>query len=140
VYSVATYFAIFFYFEQTAGQQKCKMRAALVFVFLAVIAVSTALQHDRAKRSFMKKTVMMSRALTAQCQQNAQPCVNSFQNNMPSVHDAQFEQKVCRVLKTFYDCIQAATFGCHDEALQSAMQELLQEGQNACPSEFGRLG
>jgi len=115
-----------------------KMRTALVFLLLAGLVLCSALTpHNRAKRSFMKKTVMMSRALTAQCKQNAQPCVNAFHNNMPSVQDPQFEQKVCRVLKTFYDCIQAATFGCTDEALDSAMTELMQEGQNACPNEFG---
>jgi len=88
----------------------------------------------------MKKSVMISRALTAQCQQNAQPCVTAFQNNMPSVQDPQFDQKVCRVLKTFYDCIRTATFGCSDEALESALQELMEEGQNACPNEFGGSG
>jgi len=83
---------------------------------------------------------MMTRALSPQCQQNAQPCVTTFQNNMPSVHDPQFDEKVCRVLKSFHDCIEAATIGCYDEELNNAMQDLRQEGATACPNEFGRHG
>jgi len=114
------------------------MRAAIIcVVLLAVVALSSAFKPEKAHH-LAKKSLKATRALTYQCQSAAERCANSLNSSLNSIsaNDPQLERKVCRAVRTFYDCVKQGTSSCYDAQLNAAMNNLLSEGRASCPNEF----
>jgi len=106
-------------------------------VLLALIALGSALNREKAHH-LAKRSLLGTRALSPQCNQAGERCANNFGNSMGSLspNDPQAERKICRALRTFYDCVKSGTSGCSHPQLASTLHQLLTEGRAACPSEF----
>jgi len=114
------------------------MRAVIIcVVLLALVAVGSALTREKAHH-LAKRSLNETRALSPQCQQAGQRCSQTFTTalNSLSANDPQLERKLCRTLRTFYDCVKRGTSSCSDPQLNTALNQLLIEGRAGCPSGF----
>jgi len=114
------------------------MRAVIIcVVVLSLIALGSALNRENAHH-LAKRSLLETRALSQQCQQAGQACARTFTTTLNSLpaNDPQLERKVCRTLRTFYDCVKRGTSSCRDPQLTTTLNQLLTEGRSACPGEF----
>jgi len=116
------------------------MRSGILFcvVLCGLLALCSARTELKLAQRLAKKSLMETRALSSYCQNAVSSCANTLNNvlNNVSVHDSQLEQKVCRAIRVFYDCVKRGTSSCSDAQVNQALRELLAEGRAACPREF----
>jgi len=78
--------------------------------------------------------------LSPECVAKAERCINAVRHNAPSQQDPDYHTKMCRVYKTFYDCISTSTADCATAALSAAIEDFRVQGLTACPQEFSGTG
>jgi len=108
---------------------------------VAKVVLTTNVERvERLTRTQSKEVKVEARQMSDYCQSQAEICVSTARRNMPSVGDPQYEQKACRVYRTFYDCIRSAVTTCDVPELNQAIEEFRVEGLTVCPNEFSGTG
>jgi len=115
------------------------MRSAIIcLVLFGLLALCSAGPELELAQKLAKKSLISTRTISSQCQNAIRSCTNTLNNALASIsaNDPQVEQKVCRALRNFYDCVKRGTSSCYDAQLQQALNDMLAQGRAACPREF----
>jgi len=119
----------------------CSSMHIVATLLLVVTALSYALPKPKQiGHHLVKRSLELRYGSMGDCQEASQEiydCSRTMGNNMPATTDPLFQQKLCRQIKTFYDCGVGATKKCNDVTLQTALDRLKSDGHYTCPSEFG---
>jgi len=111
------------------------MRSATLFVIvlLAVAALSTALPGNDLHKYITKRSMKLTRALSAECEHAAAPCVTAFYSTEFDSSDPELLDKICTAARRMHTCLTVATADCADTATTQALQELNNELTQNCP-------
>jgi len=115
------------------------MRSAIIcLVLLGLLALCSASTELKLAHKLAKKSIMSTRGLDGHCQNAIRRCTTTLNDVIASVpvNDPQLEQKICRAIRNFYDCVKSGMSSCNDASLNQALADLLAEGRAACPREF----
>jgi len=109
---------------------------AVMLVFTAVDAAPKPAEHRLVRRS-----LDFSSSVTSQCGDaglTIVECGETWKSNQPAPSDFQYLEKLCRETKIFYDCSDSAMTenGCFNYVLRSKLNDLKEEGERSCPSQF----